>query len=372
MAGMANALPQAPYGAGPYGPSQSAYNPAAVPSSNMAVLPPVSPYGVQNPTGPTPSQQFYIPHHAQMPQYYSTTPMSPPSQGGAAPTRPDLAYYPNTMVVGQQPHAGTQFYYAQTAHVPGRAPQGQPQLVGGHYMTLGQQAEQILPSQLHSGGRSAGSVLPGNQDGAPADSRRNAVRGPPRKPRQSGHAIWIGNLPPQTDLMSLVHHVCKEAAGLESLFLISKSNCAFANFKDEEACAAAQRKLHDSKFQSVRLVSRLRKSTVEGAAGVTAPTGPAASAPQTVQAQDQNSAWDVGSGEDGESVSSPVAGVDGSRGASPVVDGGAAQKDRYFILKSLTVEDLELSVRTGVWATQAHNEETLNKAFKVSGIPTYL
>jgi len=166
--------------------------------------------------------------------------------------------------------------------------------------------------------------------------------------------------------MSLVHHVCKEAAGLESLFLISKSNCAFANFKDEEACAAAQRKLHDSKFQSVRLVSRLRKSTVEGAAGVTAPTGPAASAPQTVQAQDQNSAWDVGSGEDGESVSSPVAGVDGSRGASPVVDGGAAQKDRYFILKSLTVEDLELSVRTGVWATQAHNEETLNKAFKTA------
>ncbi|ROV97666.1 hypothetical protein VSDG_04564 [Cytospora chrysosperma] len=44
----------------------------------------------------------------------------------------------------------------------------------------------------------------------------------------------------------------------------------------------------------------------------------------------------------------------------------SAQKDKFFILKSLTVEDLELSVRTGIWATQAHNEETLNHAFKTA------
>ncbi|RBQ95634.1 hypothetical protein VDGD_08798 [Verticillium dahliae] len=41
-----------------------------------------------------------------------------------------------------------------------------------------------------------------------------------------------------------------------------------------------------------------------------------------------------------------------------------AQKDKFFILKSLTVEDLDLSVRTGIWATQSHNEDTLNNAFK--------
>ena len=39
--------------------------------------------------------------------------------------------------------------------------------------------------------------------------------------------------------------------------------------------------------------------------------------------------------------------------------------DRYFIMKSLTVEDMELSVRNNIWATQAHNEETLNKAYEV-------
>ncbi|KAJ0348111.1 hypothetical protein COL154_006674 [Colletotrichum chrysophilum] len=42
----------------------------------------------------------------------------------------------------------------------------------------------------------------------------------------------------------------------------------------------------------------------------------------------------------------------------------APQKDKFFVLKSLTVEDLELSVRTGIWATQSHNEETLNGAFQ--------
>lgn len=188
-----------------------------------------------------------------------------------------------------------------------------------------------------------------------------------------GHAIWIGNLPPQTDLMELVHHVVKEAPGLESLFLISKSNCAFANFQDEETCAAAQQKLHDSKFQSVRLVSRLRKSTVEGASGVTAPTGPAASTPPGSSTQNVGGSWEGAGGTVVNGSTEPAAAVPtkGSNAeemksnGAPVPNGMAVQKDRYFVLKSLTVEDLELSVRTKVWATQSHNEETLNNAFKV-------
>lgn len=207
------------------------------------------------------------------------------------------------------------------------------------------------------------------------------VRGPPRKPRQSGrpdispsilypscltrlpgHAIWIGNLPPQTELMSLVHHVCRETAGLESLFLISKSNCAFANFKDETSCTTAQQKLHDSKFQSVRLVSRLRKSTVEGSSGQTAPTGPAAISPNTQTMLADRTPSNPRS--KSTIVSSPQENGVGAMG-SPTMD-GAQQKDKFFILKSLTVEDLDLSIRNGVWATQSHNEEALNEAFKVS------
>jgi hypothetical protein len=39
---------------------------------------------------------------------------------------------------------------------------------------------------------------------------------------------------------------------------------------------------------------------------------------------------------------------------------------RYFIVKSLSQENLEISVRKGVWATQRHNEPKFNEAFNVS------
>ena len=189
---------------------------------------------------------------------------------------------------------------------------------------------------------------------------------------RTGHAIWIGNLPPQTGLMSLVHHVCQETEGLESLFLISKSNCAFANYNGEEVCAAAQRKLHDSLFSGVRLVSRLRKSTVEGPAGVTAPTGPAASAAQVIGAAQEAGVSRGGSHETKEHEgvpSTPSAAVLETEATAALRPNSGAPplKDRFFVLKSLTVEDLELSARTSIWATQSHNEEVLNSAFQVSG-----
>lgn len=184
-----------------------------------------------------------------------------------------------------------------------------------------------------------------------------------------GHAIWIGNLPPQTDLMSLVRHVCSETPGLESLFLISKSNCAFANFHDEKTCIAAQQQLHDSKFQSVRLVSRLRKSTVEGSAGQTAPTGPASTTPAVQVLPEAKGQSELA---DKNTHSSTYAEVEQQNDhanheqiPTQTLD-RVFQRDRFFVLKSLTVEDLELSVQNGVWATQSHNEEILNRAFEVS------
>jgi hypothetical protein len=156
--------------------------------------------------------------------------------------------------------------------------------------------------------------------------------------------------------MSLVIHVCKEAPGLESLFLISKSNCAFANYKDEPNCVSAQAKIHDSRFQTVRLVSRLRRSSVGNVSGV--PTGPSALTPPPPPV-----------------ASTPPQDADRSpQEPSFISDSAAGEKaqstpappDKYFVVKSLTVEDLELSVRNGIWATQTHNEEALNKAYQVS------
>ncbi|GAB7357445.1 hypothetical protein MBLNU459_g8369t1 [Dothideomycetes sp. NU459] len=41
--------------------------------------------------------------------------------------------------------------------------------------------------------------------------------------------------------------------------------------------------------------------------------------------------------------------------------------EKYFIVKSLTLQDLDASVQNGVWATQSHNEAVLNKAYEAAG-----
>ncbi|KAK0730574.1 YT521-B-like domain-containing protein [Lasiosphaeris hirsuta] len=362
---MANSLPQQAYRPGPYSQGQARYN-------TIAMSSPVSQFGSQNTMAPVPSQQYYMPQPTHMAHFYAT-PLSPQAQANV-PSRPDMGgYYPNVLLINQQQHLATQYYYPQAAHFTGQATQAPAQPMVGQYAAPSQHHVDPRISQqlLQQGSQIASATLSVELGKGAAESRHNVVRGPPRKPRQSGHAIWIGNLPPQTDLMSLVHHVCKEADGLESLFLISKSNCAFANFKDEPASVAAQRKLHDSKFLTVRLVSRLRKSTVEGPAGITAPTGPASSAPHPDMPPPQGligSRETQTSGGDADAsteASTRALGAEETIASASLANGEPPQKDRFFILKSLTVEDIELSVRTGIWATQSQNEESLNGAFQV-------
>jgi len=151
----------------------------------------------------------------------------------------------------------------------------------------------------------------------------------------------------------LKDHFSRDATDdIESVFLISKSNCAFVNYRTEAACAAAMTRFHDSRFQGVRLVCRLRRTQAAPAPGV--PTGPAALAPSVAQTQSATQAI-----QQNREVSSKA------EESARQMGGLGKVNDKYFIVKSLTVEDLELSARTGVWATQAHNEEALNKAFEV-------
>ncbi|RSM16538.1 hypothetical protein BHE90_006731 [Fusarium euwallaceae] len=347
MGPMGNALPPVAYRPGqyPHG-NQQRYNPTSSPPMMQQM-----PQFTGHPSMPVAAQGYYL-QQPQMQQYYGGQ-MPQAQPGSTMAPRQNITYYPNQMMMSPQQSA---YYYAP-------APQYQPSahpvpnaMVAGHYMS-GNPGTNDPRAMMQTTETSGNHPQPPKQGQDASERRQSAVRGPPRKPRQSGHAIWIGNLPPQTDLMSLVHHVCKETAGLESLFLISKSNCAFANFKDEETCSAAQQKLHDSKFQSVRLVSRLRKSTVEGAAGVTAPTGPSVA---TTMKTDQVSDATPTQSESPNPAAEPTT---TTPKAEPVGE-TTPQKDKFFILKSLTVEDLELSVRTGIWATQAHNEDALNTAFQ--------
>ncbi|OQO09081.1 hypothetical protein B0A48_05972 [Cryoendolithus antarcticus] len=191
----------------------------------------------------------------------------------------------------------------------------------------------------------------------------SAPRGPPRKPRQSGFALWVGNLPPAAGIADLKDHFSRDATkDIESLFLISKSNCAFVNYRTEATCSAAMHRFHDSRFNGTRLVCRLRK----GASTTTSAAPPAqSSTPALVHSSLPDPEIDE--------VDTPT--IVGGPPAAPqaqkavVVSATALPKatripESFFILKSLTSQDLDASVRRGEWTTQVHNELGLNAAFE--------
>jgi hypothetical protein len=175
--------------------------------------------------------------------------------------------------------------------------------------------------------------------------------------------LWVGNLPPSATVLDLKNHFSRDATkDIESLFLISKSNCAFVNYRSEEACTAAMNRFHESRFYGVRLVCRLRRGTT-GTIGI--PTISPGSLNASVDAQ--------AIADDSRTTDADTPTIVGSSRAdqlqdseqtktSPVNEQGKVS-DKFFITKSLTVQDLEASVRNGVWATQSHNEAALNRAF---------
>ncbi|KAL5047953.1 hypothetical protein BDW71DRAFT_213769 [Aspergillus fruticulosus] len=174
--------------------------------------------------------------------------------------------------------------------------------------------------------------------------RSNPPKAPPRKPKQSGNALWVGNLAPGTNIVELKDHFSQEATkDLESVFLISRSNCAFVNYKTEEACIKALSRFHDTRLRGARLVCRVRR-------GLMSP-GPHS---ELTGLADQPSMKEAE-----EMVKSTSTEDEGREGSY-----STRVPNRYFILKSLTVEDLELSWQSGIWATQTHNEESLNRAFE--------
>lgn len=139
------------------------------------------------------------------------------------------------------------------------------------------------------------------------------------------------------------------------MFLISKSNCAFVNYKSAPACLDALARFHDSRFHGVRLVCRLRKGFTAPGSGSVGAGGPG-SRLQNEETPDPPSGGEIIATE-----------LETGPGPLPSTqDENARSIDRYFIVKSLTVDDLELSKQSGIWATQTHNEISLNQAFEVS------
>jgi hypothetical protein len=185
--------------------------------------------------------------------------------------------------------------------------------------------------------------------GSRSSASSPTLRGPPKKPKQSGNALWCGNLPAQTNISELKDYFSREATqDIESVFLISKSNCAFINYKSEESCGAALTRFHDSRFRGAKLVCRLRRDCAEAARGLS--TGLGTESTSSVASPSA-------------SGTQPNAGIRTSLGNLAADTGGG---DKFFVMKSLTVKDLDASVQSASWATQSHNEDALKAAYEVA------
>ena len=189
-------------------------------------------------------------------------------------------------------------------------------------------------------------------------------RGPPRKPRQSGHAIWVGNLPFNTSIVDLRDHFSKGfTRDIESVFLMLKSNCAFINYSTETSCQEAANVFQNSQFMGISLVCRIRKAkfSTNVVDENNNPEEEQSNSEEDIRTQCSSSL----SGETAfQKDSFGIAVLEDQK--SPEIKQKPRDLDRFFVLKSLTVDDLFRSVRYGFWTTQSHNEELLNEAYYVS------
>ncbi|KAI0700364.1 YT521-B-like domain-containing protein [Cerioporus squamosus] len=196
--------------------------------------------------------------------------------------------------------------------------------------------------------------------------------------------------------------------GVSSVFLIARSNCAFVNFNTELHLQAAIRHfngvpLRPNDPRCPRLVCRVRGREDDLKAGVGGQRGAgihvrwvkdkrerereAARRRSTSMSSEQvttpgSSPTDPVHNMAGLSISSdeeaghgygrrmrkpePHSSSSGSYASTNSSILTAYFPKRYFILKSLTQFDLDLSVEKGLWATQRHNEGILDQAYRTS------
>ncbi|KZT50458.1 hypothetical protein CALCODRAFT_504709 [Calocera cornea HHB12733] len=186
-----------------------------------------------------------------------------------------------------------------------------------------------------------------------------------------------------------------QSGGVSSVFLISRSNCAFVNFNSENHLERAvaffnNKPIRPNDPRCPRLVCRVRRRDDDLRAGVGGQRGmgmhtrwvkeqrerdrdeqeqtPATAAAQVAEGKQPEQGAESDQPPDTPTRQKTL-GHQGSSGSFTSTNSSFLQKyfpKRYFILKSLTQFDLNLSVERGLWATQPHNEPVLDQAFRTS------
>ncbi|KAF9522591.1 YT521-B-like domain-containing protein [Crepidotus variabilis] len=237
--------------------------------------------------------------------------------------------------------------------------------------------------------------------------RRSYHPNPPS--HRSEWVMWAGNVPPDAthdELWRFFNQPLSDqvdgpnGTGVLSIFLISRSSCAFVNYMNEAFLHAAIKRFNGVPLRSQdprcpRLVCRVRRVDDDLRAGVGGQRGMGMHT-RWVKERKGKQRENPGDPSDASTASSPrsvsermAAAVSGmsissddetsrrrvhakhssSSGSFASTNSSFLSRnfpERYFILKSLTQHDLDLSVERGVWATQRHNEEILDQAYRTS------
>ncbi|KAJ5124596.1 Nucleotide-binding alpha-beta plait [Penicillium bovifimosum] len=350
--GMVYPMPMAPYGHNSgtmaYGVPYAAYPPYAIPQ----------------PTGITQHTNPYQSYASQLPNT-SPSPASPYGSGYYPPSPYGAPYGQGMHPATQVPPAGSAFRRTQTDS-PSK-PNSLRREAEKRPTNLEYDVSKTIVDGSNPMRAPQSQSLP-SDNSSPSQSHPTAPstpRGPPRKPKQSGHALWVGNLPPGANVMDLKDHFSQDATHeIESVFLISKSNCAFVNYKSAAACVAALERFHDSRFHGVRVVCRLRKGFTTPGSGAVGIASLMLNRNPRPRSENLATPTATPTNPDEERAVTPE-----SSSAAPATGNyppPARLVDRYFIVKSLTVEDLELSKKNGIWATQPHNEAAMNQAYETA------
>jgi YT521-B-like domain/RNA recognition motif. (a.k.a. RRM, RBD, or RNP domain) len=230
--------------------------------------------------------------------------------------------------------------------------------------------------------------------------------------------MWAGNVPSDATYDELWHFFNQPPgplsedslkSGVLSIFLISRSSCAFVNFDSEDHLQQTIKRFNGKTLRPddprcPRLVCRVRRKDDDLKAGVGGQRGMGV---HTRWVKDQKEkAEDSGHGiptpstpssdllmsrlslsDDQEGYKQHTGKHSSSSGSYASTNSSILSRhfpQRYFILKSLTQVsyrmvqmslrvlrldgqyDLDLSVEKGLWATQKHNEGILDQAYRTS------
>lgn len=388
-----------------------AYAPAPMPDRNTAYLsmhqppPPPPPHQAQAQYSPYPPG--YMPYH---PGWAAAAP-SPYMYAAAENTRSPYAQWQrfamNDMDPRQtfSPRGGRHPTHRPAQHrqppLPRSvAPHQTPSAVG-----LGISSDHLT---------TAGTAIDG---GAHSVERKSYHPAPPAN--RSEWVMWVGNVPANVTHEEMwkffnapLDLPGQSSIGVTSIFLITRSSCAFVNLKSSEDLDLAiayfnGKSLRPWDPRCPKLVCRVRKTDDDLRSGVGAQRG-AGMHTRYVKAMRGKENVDVAAAADmplspvpaSPAVCEPPPEGEGRRresivnnlpaGISPAAF-AAWQKERsqsgtnshsfastnssflirnfpkrYFILKSLTQDEFDVSMQTGLWSTQPHNEPILDQAFRTS------